>query len=238
MKGVVLAGGTGSRLLPLTRAVNKHLLPVGEEPMVLHAIRKLAKAGIEDVLVVTGPESIGGFGRLLGSGVEFGCRISYRIQDRPGGIGEALALAEGFAGGGPLTTLLGDNLIEDELAPYLARFRAQGRGARILLKETDEPERFGVAELENGRVVRLEEKPLEPRSRLAVVGLYLYDSRVFELIRALPRSARGELEITDVNRAYLARGELEHDVLQGGWVDAGTHAALAEATRLVCKVKS
>lgn len=237
MKGVVLAGGSGTRLLPLTRAVNKHLLPVGDVPMVLHAIRKLVRAGIDEVLVVTSPESVGGFGRLLGSGEEHGCRISFRLQDRPGGIAEALALAEGFAAGGPLVALLGDNLIEDDLTPYLERFRAQGSGARVLLKETDEPERFGIAEVEGGRVVGLEEKPAQPSSRLAVVGVYFYDHRVFELIRTLPRSARGELEITDVNRAYLARGELEYDLLRGWWIDAGTHESLAEANRLVCQSK-
>ncbi|MFN7134139.1 MAG: sugar phosphate nucleotidyltransferase [Myxococcales bacterium] len=231
MRGVLLAGGSGSRLLPLTRAVNKHLLPVGGQPMILHGLRKLTGAGIADVLVVTGPEAVGAFAALLGSGEEYGCRVHFRVQQRPGGIAEALSLAEGFAAGEPILALLGDNLFEGELAGFRTRFESQGGGARVLLAEADDPERLGVAELKDGRVVSIEEKPAQPRSNLAVIGVYAYDGAVFDHIRGLSRSARGELEITDVNRTYLARGELQHELLQGWWEDAGTHASLAAANR-------
>jgi glucose-1-phosphate thymidylyltransferase len=234
MKGVVLAGGTGSRLFPLTKVTNKHLLPVGREPMIHHPISKLTGAGVDEILVVTGVDHMGDVVTLLGSGREFGCRFTYKVQDEAGGIAQALGLAENFAGGSALCVILGDNIFQDSIAAYAQRFREQGRGARILLKEVPDPQRYGVAEIaSDGRVVGIEEKPKRPRSSLAVTGIYFYDGGVFEAIRALKPSARGELEITDVNNAYVARGEMRHDVLAGWWTDAGTFESLRHANELV-----
>jgi glucose-1-phosphate thymidylyltransferase len=233
MKGIVLAGGTGSRLLPLTKVTNKHLLPVGRDPMIFHPIKKLVAASIRDLLVVTGTEHIGDVIGLLGSGSEFGCDFTYRVQDRAGGIAEALGLARGFAAGDRMVVILGDNVFEDDLAPFVARFAAQARGARLLLKRVDDPERFGVAEVRDGRVVSIEEKPARPKSDYCVTGIYMYDERVFDIISGLRPSARGELEISDVNSAYLAAGALEYDLLEGWWTDAGTFESLARANRLL-----
>ncbi|MCK6526022.1 NTP transferase domain-containing protein [Myxococcota bacterium] len=232
MKGVLLAGGTGSRLAPLTAVTNKHLLPVGHEPMVFHPLRKLQRAGVTEVLLVTGREHMGDMIELLGSGRDLGLSLTYRVQDEPAGIAQALSLAEVFAAGSLLAVVLGDNVFEDELAGPCARFREQGRGARILLKAVPDPERFGVAEVREGRVTRILEKPERPPSDLAVTGAYFYDARVFDLVRGLRPSARGELEITDVNNAYLAAGELEHEVLAGWWTDAGTFPSLLRANAL------
>jgi glucose-1-phosphate thymidylyltransferase len=233
MKGILLAGGTGSRLHPLTKVTNKHLLPVGREPMIYHPIRKLLGAGIHDILVVTGTDHIGDVVGLLGSGAEFGCEFTYRVQDRAGGIAEALGLGRQFARGSRVAVILGDNVFQDDIAPAAARFAAQERGARILLKEVDDPGRFGVAEVDGGRIVRIEEKPARPLSRYCVTGIYFYDEQVFDVIAGLRPSARGELEITDVNNAYIARGELAFDVLTGWWSDAGTFESLARANALV-----
>ena len=222
MKGVVLAGGTGSRLFPLTKITNKHLLPVWDKPMIYYPLECLAAAGIEEVLLVTGGNNAGDFIRLLGRGDEVGIRsLQYTYQDGSGGIAQALGLAEDFAGGGPICLILGDNIIQGNIREPLRRFRHQGEGARILLSPVDHPEQYGVAELENDRVVRIVEKPAEPRSNLAVIGIYFYDGHVFDVVRQLKPSARGELEITDVNNAYLERGQLAHDVLEGWWADAG-----------------
>ncbi|MGA9751505.1 MAG: sugar phosphate nucleotidyltransferase [Acidobacteriota bacterium] len=231
MKGVVLAGGTGSRLFPLTKVTNKHLLPVGRKPMIYYPIEKLTEAGIEQILIVTGTEHMGSVVGLLGSGREFGCAFTYKVQDEAGGIAQALNLAENFAAGDSLAVILGDNLFEDPLAPMIERFRRdQGdRGARIALKEVPDPHRFGVASLQGERVTKIVEKPREPESRWAVTGIYLYDGSVFEIIRTLRPSARGELEITDVNNAYIARGEMGYDFIHGWWTDAGTFESLSRA---------
>jgi glucose-1-phosphate thymidylyltransferase len=233
MKGIVLAGGTGSRLFPLTKVTNKHLLPVGREPMIFHPVRKLTAAGIEEILIVTGVEHMGDVVTLLGSGKDFGCRFTYKVQDEAGGIAQALGLAENFAAKELLCVILGDNIFQDPIGPYLSAFREQGRGARLLLKSVEDPQRYGVAEVEGSRVVRIVEKPKRPKSDLAVVGIYFYDSQVFDVIRTLKPSGRGELEITDVNNHYLREGSLHCDRLQGWWTDAGTFESLAAANELV-----
>jgi len=233
MKGIVLCGGTGSRLLPLTKVTNKHLLPVGREPMLFHPIRKLVSAGVRDILVVTGTEHMGDVVGLLGSGRAFECEFTYRVQDRAGGIAEALGLARDFARGERIAVLLGDNIFQDELGVFIENFARQGRGARVLLKEVDDPERFGVAELSGDRIVGIEEKPAKPKSRFAVTGIYFYDDRVFDIVSQLKPSGRGELEVTDVNNAYIARGECGFDMLHGWWTDAGTFESLDRANRLV-----
>jgi glucose-1-phosphate thymidylyltransferase len=235
MKGVILAGGTGSRLFPLTKVTNKHLLPVGTKPMIYYPIEKLLEIGIHHILIVTGTEHMGAVVNLLGSGKDFGCAFTYKVQDEAGGIAQALSLAENFSGGSPLTVILGDNLFQDGLASLTENFRARqgGVGARIALKEVADPQRFGVATLEGDRVVRIVEKPKEPESRWAVTGVYVYDAQVFDLIRTLKPSARGELEITDVNNAYIERGEMGYEFLKGWWTDAGTFDSLAHAATLV-----
>jgi len=235
MKGVILAGGTGSRLFPLTKVTNKHLLPVGQEPMIYHPVRKLTAAGVEEILVVTGVEHMGDVVTLLGSGKEFGCRFTYKVQDEAGGIAQALGLAENFAAGVPVCVILGDNVFEGAIGPFVSAFERQRRGARVVLKRVPDPQRFGVAEVRDGRIVRVVEKPRNPRSDLAVTGIYIYDGHVYDLIRTLRPSARGELEITDVNNAYLSRGELMFDVLEGWWTDAGTFDSLHRANELVRK---
>ena len=234
MKGVVLAGGLGTRLLPLTRITNKHLLPIFDRPMIFYPIQTLINAGIADILIVTGGQYAGDFLRLLGNGKEFGLKhLNYTYQEGEGGIAAALSLAEHFADGDKLCIILGDNVIEGSIAPAVERFRRQPRGARIVLKEVPDAERFGVAALERGRVVSIEEKPRRPKSGYAVTGLYLYDARVFDVIRTLKPSTRGELEITDVNNWYLARGELACEILEGWWSDAGTFASLHRSGNLV-----
>jgi len=233
VKGVILAGGKGTRLHPLTKATNKHLLPVGSEPMLYHPLRQLVGAGIDDILVVTSTDHMGDVVRCLGSGRDFGCQLTYRVQEEAGGIAHALALAEGFAGGDRICVLLGDNVFEYSIAPYVQAFQAQGRGARVLLKEVGDPERYGVAALDEKHVIEIEEKPSRPKSRHAVVGLYLYDARVFDLIREIRPSERGELEITTVNNAYIALQQLEYDFCRGRWSDAGTPDSLLEANRIL-----
>ncbi|MDR6224299.1 sugar phosphate nucleotidyltransferase [Desmospora profundinema] len=237
MKGVVLAGGTGSRLFPLTKVTNKHLLPVGQYPMILHPVGKMTQCGIQDILVVTGSEHIGDVVRLLGSGKEYGVRFTYKVQDRPGGIAEALSLAREYAEGEHLLVMLGDNVFEDNLAPYVKAFNRQGSGAKLLLKRVKNPERFGVAEVKEERIIRIEEKPSRPKSNLAVTGIYLYDERVFSYIEELEPSARGELEITDVNNCYIRDSILTFDVLEGWWTDAGTHPSLLRAHQLASPVR-
>lgn len=229
----MLAGGTGRRLLPLTKVTNKHLLPVGDQPMIFHAVRKLVDAGIRHLLVVTGVEHMGHVVGALGSGAEFGCELTYRVQDEAGGIAQALGLAEDFAGGGPVAVILGDNLFEDDLGDQVRAFLDQGVGARILLKEVASPQRFGVPAFDGERIVRIDEKPAEPASSFAVTGLYLYDASVYDVIRGLRPSARGELEITDVNNHYLRTGQLSWGLVDGWWTDAGTLESLAAAQRLV-----
>jgi glucose-1-phosphate thymidylyltransferase len=223
MKGVVLAGGLGTRLKPLTTITNKHLLPVYDQPMICYPLQKLANAGIEDVMLVTGGSSAGDFLRLLGDGGRFGFRtLYYAYQEKEGGIAEAIGLTRTFVGEDRFVVILGDNLLEDPLAPYLEAYSQQESGARILLKEVDNPRDYGVAELDGDRVVSIVEKPLEPRSSYAVIGVYMYDSFAFEVISGLRPSDRGELEVTDLNNAYLEKGLLRADILKGWWTDAGS----------------
>jgi glucose-1-phosphate thymidylyltransferase len=234
MKGVILAGGLGSRLFPLTKVTNKHLLPVYRKPMIYYPIQTLVDAGITDILLVTGGNSAGDFLRLLGNGKEFGLRrIHYAYQEGEGGIAQALGLAEHFIDGDRCVVILGDNIVEDNIAPFVAKFKKQKSGARLLLKKVPDPERFGVAEIKGGKVIDIVEKPQKPKSPYAVVGVYMYDAAIFDIIRTLKPSKRGELEITDVNNAYLRREELEYDVLKGYWSDAGTFESLFRASNLV-----
>jgi glucose-1-phosphate thymidylyltransferase len=236
LKGVVLAGGTGSRLFPLTRVTNKHLLPVYDQPMVFYPIRTLVDAGISDILLVTGGHSAGDFLRLLRNGKDFGLQhLSYAYQEGEGGIADALRLAEHFADGEPICVVLGDNIIETNIIEGCEKFRRNGRGAHIFLKEVPNPQRFGVPVFESGRIARIEEKPANPKSSYAVTGFYLYDGTVFEKIRTLKPSGRGELEITDLNNQYIAEGAMQHSVLEGWWTDAGTFESLLLANNLVAK---
>ena len=233
MKGVILAGGRGTRLYPLTKATNKHLLPVGREPMLYHPIRQLLSAGIHEILVVTSTDHMGDVVRCLGSGQEFGALLTYRVQQEPTGIAHALSLAEAFAGNASLCVLLADNIFEYSIAPYAEAFRRQGRGARVLLKQVGDPERYGVAALDEVNVIQIEEKPSEPKSNYAVVGLYFYDPHVFDDIRQIVRGRRNEYEITEVNNRYIARQELQYDFCRGRWTDAGTFESLMEANRIL-----
>lgn len=232
LKGVVLAGGTGSRLYPLTKVTNKHLLPVGLAPMIWHPIWKLKQAGMDEILIVTGTDHMGDVVGLLGSGKDFGCRFTYKVQDEAGGIAQALGLAENFAGGDPVCVILGDNIFQDSLEAEAEAFRRQGKGARILLKPVEDPQRFGVAEVQGEKVVSIEEKPRAPKSDLAVTGIYFYDASVFGIIRTVKPSGRGEMEITDVNNAYIQRGEMSSGRFSGWWTDAGTFPSLALANDL------
>lgn len=233
MKGIILAGGLGSRLHPLTKVTNKHLLPVGSEPMLYHPIRQLTAAGILDIMLITSTRHMGDIVACLGSGREFGCKLSYRVQEEAGGIAHALALTEDFASGEKICVLLGDNIFEYSIRPYIDRFRKQAEGAHVLLKEVGDPERYGVAALDEYQVIEIEEKPASPRSPYAVVGLYCYDHRVFDYIRQIEPSARGELEITAVNNHYIDAGELQYSICQGRWTDAGTFESLFEANRIM-----
>jgi glucose-1-phosphate thymidylyltransferase len=236
MKGVVLAGGTGSRLNPLTRVTNKHLLPVYDKPMVYYPIQTLVNAGIEEILLVTGGKNAGDFLRLLGNGRDFGLRhLNYTYQEGEGGIAEALGLAEYFAGRDSVCVVLGDNIIENNISNAADAFRKQKGGAKILLKEVADAQRFGVAELSGDRVLGIEEKPKNPKSNYAVIGIYMYDATVFEKIRRLKPSGRGELEITDVNNFYIEEGRLTYDALDGWWTDAGTFESLLRANNLVAE---
>jgi glucose-1-phosphate thymidylyltransferase len=233
MKGIILAGGTGSRLFPLTKVTNKHLLPVGRVPMIFHPLKKLVEAGITEILVVTGTEHMGDVVGLLGSGKEFDCHITYKVQDEAGGIAQALALAENFCHGLPMTVILGDNVFEDSIRSGVTEFSTNGVGARTFLKQVDHPQRFGVAELKDDMVISIQEKPTAPKSNLAVCGIYIFDAEVFDIIRTLEPSGRGELEITDVNNEYIARGQMRFEMLEGWWTDAGTFESLRHAQDLV-----
>jgi glucose-1-phosphate thymidylyltransferase len=236
MKGVILAGGIGSRLFPLTRVTNKHLLPVYDRPMVFFPIQTLVNAGITDILLVTGGQNAGDFLRLLGNGKDFGLQhINYTYQQGEGGIADALRLAEYFAASEKICVVLGDNIIETNIIAACEQFRKQERGAHIILKEVTDPQRFGVPVFEGERIVRIEEKPNEPKSPYAVIGIYLYDATVFDRIRKLKPSTRGEFEITDVNNQFLADGALTYSMLDGWWTDAGTFDSLLRATNLVAQ---
>jgi glucose-1-phosphate thymidylyltransferase len=234
MKGIVLAGGTGSRLFPLTKITNKHLLPIYDRPMIYYPIQTLVDAGIEDIMVVTGGRNSGDFLRLLANGKEFGLKhIHYTYQEGEGGIADALALAEHFADGQKICVVLGDNIIQGNIRAAADRFRRQPQGAHILLKEVPDAERFGVAEVAGDRIVSIEEKPAHPKSNFAVTGIYMYDASVFDKIKTLVPSGRGELEITDVNNAYVREGSLTFSFLSGWWTDAGTFDSLLRAANLV-----
>jgi len=236
MKGVVLAGGLGTRLYPLTKITNKHLLPVYDQPMVTYPIRCLVNAGITDILVVTGGNNPGDFLRLLGNGKQYGAtNINYAYQEGEGGIADALALAEAHAACGQVCVVLGDNIIEKNIVAAVEAYKEQGHGARILLKEVEDPRRFGVPVLDGDRVVRIEEKPDKPASNYAVTGIYLYDFQVFEFIKTLSPSERGELEITDVNNLYIRQGTMTWSILDGWWTDAGTFNSLLRASNLVAQ---
>jgi glucose-1-phosphate thymidylyltransferase len=236
MKGIVLAGGLGTRLLPLTKVTNKHLLPVYDRPMIYYPIQTLVNAGVTEILLVTGGNSAGDFLKLLGNGKEFGLKhLDYTYQEGEGGIADALRLAEYFADGEPICVVLGDNIIEGNIVRAAQAFRDQKKGARILLKQVEDPQRFGVPMLDGQRVVRIEEKPKQPRSPYAVTGIYFYDARVFNIIKTLKPSGRGELEITDVNNAYIEANELAWDLLDGWWTDAGTIESLHWANQLVAQ---
>jgi glucose-1-phosphate thymidylyltransferase len=236
MKGVVLAGGTGSRLNPLTRVTNKHLLPVYDRPMVYYPIQTLVNAGIEEILLVTGGKNSGDFLRLLGNGRDFGLKhLNYTYQEGEGGIADALGLAEYFASGEPICVILGDNIIENNICEAVEKYKKQKQGAKILLKEVSDAQRFGVAEIHDDRVVGIEEKPTVPKSNHAVIGIYLYDATVFQKIRRLKPSGRGELEITDVNNFYVEEAAMTFEILEGWWTDAGTFESLLRANNLVAK---
>jgi len=238
LKGVVLAGGTGSRLFPLTKITNKHLLPIYDKPMIYYPIQTLVDAGIKEILVVTGGRNSGDFLRLLANGREFGLKhLDYTYQEGEGGIADALALAEHFADGNSICVILGDNIIEGSIRAAVEDFREQKRGAKILLKEVQDAERFGVAEIRDGRILGIEEKPKKPKSNYAVTGIYLYDETVFDKVRTLVPSGRGELEITDVNNAYIREGSMTYAHLEGWWTDAGTFDSLLRAGNLVAKTR-
>jgi len=236
MKGIVLAGGLGTRLFPLTKITNKHLLPIYEKPMIYYPIETLINAGITDIMIVTGGNHAGDFLRLIGNGKEFGLKhINYTYQEGEGGIAAALSLAEYFADGQPICVILGDNIIEKNIIKAVNDFKKQKKGAKIMLKEVPDPERFGVAEIVDGKLVGIEEKPKKPKSNLAVIGIYMYDERVFDIIKTLKPSERGELEITDVNNFYVKEGTMTWEMLKGWWTDAGTFESLLRANILVAQ---
>lgn len=234
MKGIVLAGGSGSRLFPLTKITNKHLLPIYDKPMIYYPIQTLVDAGIQEIMIVTGGRNSGDFLRLLANGREFGLRhLNYTYQEGEGGIADALSLTEHFADGEPICVILGDNIIEENIRPAVEDFRRNPAGAKIMLKEVDDAHRFGVAEIEGDRIAGIEEKPKQPKSRYAVTGIYMYDATVFDKVGHLEPSERGELEITDVNNLYIREGSLRFDFLKGWWTDAGTFESLLRAANLV-----
>ncbi len=236
MKGVVLAGGLGSRLKPLTKVTNKHLLPVYDQPMIYYPIKTLINAGINDIMIVTGGNSAGDFLKLLGNGKDFGLKhVNYTYQEGEGGIADALSLVEHFADDEPICVVLGDNIIEKSIRQAADDYRKQGKGAKILLKKVHDANRFGVPELDGEKVVQIEEKPENPKSDFAVIGIYFYDNTVFDIIKTLKPSERGELEITDVNNHYINRGEMTWAELEGWWTDAGTFESLLHATNLVAE---
>ena len=232
MKGIILAGGTATRLAPLTKVTNKHLLPIYDKPMIYYPLEVMRKAGIENILIVSGKGHSGHFLNLLGSGKEFGARLSYEVQEEAGGIAQALGLAEDFADGENIAVILGDNVFQDNLASAVKSFDGQ-KGAKIFLKQVHDPHRFGVAEMRDGKILSIEEKPKNPKSDFAVTGIYMYDARVFNAIKMLKPSGRGELEITDVNNFYIKENSMSYEILNGWWTDAGTFDSLLRANMLV-----
>ncbi len=238
MKGIILAGGLGTRLQPLTVITNKHLLPIYDRPMIYYPLQVLVQSGIKDIMIVTGGNHAGDFLRLLGNGQEFGLKdLYYTYQTGEGGIADALKLTEHFADGDKIVVILGDNLIEGSIQAMVQAFERQPKGARILLKSVDNPSRFGVAEFKDKKIMQIEEKPKHPKSSYAVTGIYMYDNQVFDIIRTLKPSGRGEMEITDVNNAYIQQGTLEYSILDGWWTDAGTFESLFNANQLMARQK-
>ena len=236
IKGVILAGGLGTRMHPLTLATNKHLLPIWNKPMVYYPIQTLVDCGIKDIMLVTGGNNAGDFLRLLGNGKQFGLkRIEYTYQRGEGGIADALKLAEDFADGAKIVVMLGDNIVEKPITKFVKKFQKQKNGARILIKKVPDPERFGVVEFKKGKIIKIAEKPKNPKTSYAVTGIYMYDSSVFEIARSLKPSKRGELEITDVNNAYIKMNKMYYDILPGFWTDSGTFESLLRANNLVAR---
>jgi len=229
LKGIVLAGGYGTRLMPLTKVTNKHLLPVYDKPMIYYPLQTLIRAGIKKIMIITGPENAGDFMKLLCSGKEFGAEFTYRLQEEAGGIAQALGMAEDFVGDDTCTVILGDNVFEDSIKEHAKKFE-KTKGAKLFLKEVEDPRRFGVAVIEGKKLVAIEEKPKAPKSNFAVTGLYMFDSEVFEIIKTLKPSGRGELEISDVNNAYIGKGAMDYSILKGFWGDAGTFSSLFRAS--------
>lgn len=237
MKGIILAGGLGQRLYPLTMVTNKHLLPVGKKPMIFHPIEKLVSAGVKEIIIVTGTNHVGDMIRLLGSGESFGCSFTYRVQDSPDGIGGALRLCKDIVGKEKCIVILGDNMFEDNLRKFIDKFNSSGNPCMVLLKRVDDPSRFGVAVIENDKIVKIIEKPSNPISDLCVTGIYMYDHTVFEKIGSLTKSNRGEYEISHINDLYVMENNIEWDILPGWWTDAGTHESYREANIIMWKEK-
>ena len=233
MKGIILAGGLGTRLLPCTRVTNKHLLPVYDKPMIYYPLGTLVHAGIKEIMLVSGKGHAGHFLELLGDGRRFGAKFFYAVQEEPGGIAQALSLAEDFADGGRVAVVLGDNIIEDNIRDYVDDFRHQAKGAKLFLKEVPDPERFGVAEVRDGKIISIEEKPKQPKSNFITIGVYMYDNQVFDIIKTLKPSTRGELEITDVNNFYVNQGTATCKILNGFWSDAGKFESLFKAAQFI-----
>ena len=235
MKGIILAGGTGSRLLPLTKVTNKHLLPVGDKPMIFYPVEKLVRTGITEILIVTGLEHMGDMVKLFGSGKDYGCQFTYRVQDEAGGIAQALGLASQFARDDKMCVILGDNIFQDSLKPFVEDFSSNKMKAKVLLQKVSDPERFGVAEIEGDKIINIVEKPKAPKSHYAVTGIYFFSPDVFEIIKTLKPSGRGELEITDVTNHYVKNFQMSFNILENWWTDAGTFESLSKATELVRK---
>lgn len=236
MKGIILAGGTGSRLHPMTKVTNKHLLPVGNKPMIMHSVEKLVKANVTEIMIITGTEHMGDMISLLGSGREYGCSFTFRVQDQPDGIGGALSLCEDFVGSHSCVVLLGDNIFEDGLEKVINDYESSNFGCQLLLKEVPDPERYGVASFDGERVIKIEEKPTNPESNFAITGIYIYDSQVFQIIKKTKPSKRGEYEITDVNNYYINEKSMSYKIMNGWWTDAGTLDSYQKANRLVSEV--
>jgi glucose-1-phosphate thymidylyltransferase len=233
MKGIILAGGTGTRLYPLTKVTNKHLLPVGKEPMLYHPIKQLISAGLKQILVVTSTDHMGDIVKVLGSGKDFGCEFTFHVQEEPKGIAHALSLAENFASNDKIVVFLGDNIFEYSIKPYVKNFGNQKKGARVLLKNVNDPDRYGIAAMDEEHILEIEEKPTSPKTDYAVVGVYMYDSEVFDILRNIKPSARGEYEITSVNNEYIKRSKLKYDIVKGRWMDTGTFESYLEANKIL-----
>lgn len=238
MKGVILAGGKGTRLYPLTKVTNKHLLPVGKEPMIFNPIKQLISCGITDILIITSTEHMGAMVNLLGSGKQFDCNFTYKIQDDARGIADALMLAKDFAGSKKIVVILGDNICDSSIVWHVEEFKKQKQGARVLLKKVGDPERYGVAAIDETKIIEIEEKPTQPKSDYAVIGFYMYDSKVFDYIKLIKPSNRGEYEITNVNNIYIEHGELEYSILHGNWTDAGTFESYQIANKILMDINN